>query len=530
MDMEWKSGSARVLRRRVVLVLAVSAAMAVQGAATGLSGQESRVLTLREAVASSLDRNGLLEDALYGLEAAEAQVREAWGSVFPTVNLNASYTRNLDIPTNYLPAIIFDPEAEPGELIGVQFGSDNQWFAQARAEQPLFNAAAFLGVGAADRYATLQQEVVRGQAQQVATETRLQYYGVLLAQEQFRLTSESLARVEQVLGETRSMHRAGLSSEYDVLRLEVELSNLQPNLLRAENAAESARRALSVLMGVEELDEVELAGSLVTVELPALPDAEPVDPLAAENAPPGDRVDEPAADAVWAADGSPVTRGATDLLLDRGILAEALPQQEVLEIAAANRSDLRQLALTLELRETERKVEISQYLPQVSAFGTWTAQGQGDGSPTFFGEQKFAAKAFGIEVSWPLFSGLQRPARVSRLGAVVDQVEAQLEYAREQAENEVRTLHEEAREAYSRAAAQRRAVAQAQRGFDIAGKEYRAGLGSQLQVTDAELALRQSEFNYAQAVFDYLNAQARLDAAIGVVPLVDEGDIVVARR
>jgi outer membrane protein TolC len=61
-------------------------------------------------------------------------------------------------------------------------------------------------------------------------------------------------------------------------------------------------------------------------------------------------------------------------------------------------------------------------------------------------------------------------------------------------------------------------VEQAQRGFEIASAEYRAGVGSQLQITDAELALRQSEFNYAQAVYDYLTARANVDAARGTVP------------
>jgi outer membrane protein TolC len=45
---------------------------------------------------------------------------------------------------------------------------------------------------------------------------------------------------------------------------------------------------------------------------------------------------------------------------------------------------------------------------------------------------------------------------------------------------------------------------------------------TQLELTDAEVALRQSEFNYAQAVYDYLAARARLDEAVGRVPLVDE--------
>ena len=62
---------------------------------------------------------------------------------------------------------------------------------------------------------------------------------------------------------------------------------------------------------------------------------------------------------------------------------------------------------------------------------------------------------------------------------------------------------------------------QAERGFEIASAQYREGLGSQLELTDAEVALRQSEFNYAQAVYDYLVARAQFDEATGLVPLVD---------
>jgi outer membrane protein len=378
----------------------------------------------------------------------------------------------------------------------VRIGTDNQWWAQARATQPLFNAAAFLGVGAADRYETLQQEVVRGRAHQVATETRLRYYDVLLADEQLRLTTNGLVRVRQVLDETRKLHRAGLASEYDVLRLEVELSNLEPNDARSRNAAEAARRSLAVAMGAESLEGVELAGSLLTVPLPA----------------PGGEQDPGVS--------------AGELVLDRGFAAERLPVEEAVAVAFDGRSEIRQLRLMRELRETERRVEISQYLPRISLFGTWTAVGQGNDPLTFFGDQNYNARAVGLEVSVPIFSGFQRPARVSRLTAVVQDVEAQLELARDRTEHEVKTLRDQVREAYDRAVAQRRAVEQATRGYEIARREYGAGIGSQLQVTDAELALRQSEFNYAQAVHDYLTAQAQLDAAVGVVPGVDAGDIV----
>ncbi|HSH45078.1 MAG TPA: TolC family protein [Longimicrobiales bacterium] len=478
-------------------------------AATGAVAQEGdRVLTLRSAMSTSLEGNAGLADARWSLEAARAQAREAWGSVLPSANLVASYTRNVDIPSSFLPAVFLDPDAEPGDLVEVQFGSRNSWFAEVRADQPLFNAAAFLGVGAADRFETLQREVVRGRAQEVATDTRLRYYDVLLAQERLRLTTNSVARVEQALEETRSLHRAGEASEYDVLRLEVELANLEPELQRSRNAEEAARRALAVSMGVEDLEDVELEGSLTTMELP--------------------RVDSPTVVAANAPASGTTGNGAA-LLLARPVAVGALPPEEVLRLASENRSDLRQLRLTHELRKTERRVEVSQYLPRVSLFGTWTAQGQGD-EMAFFGENNFNARAVGVEVSIPLFSGLQRPARVGRLGAEVQQVAAQLDLAEDQARNEVRTLLEQADEAHHRATAQRRAVAQATRGYEIASLEYREGVGGRLQLTDAELALRQSEFNYAEAVYDYLAARARLDAAIGVVPMVDEGDAVAPKR
>ena len=485
--------------RSVGLVLCLLLVIPAAGSGQAASNA-AQVVTLQDAVSASLEANRQLENARWQLEAAQDQAREAWGSVMPQVNLNASYTRNLEVPTQFLPAVIFDPTADPEDVIGVQFGSDNQWFAQARADQPLFNAAAFLGVSAAGRFEELQQEALRGQAQQVATQTRLRYYDVLLAGEQLRLIRQSRDRVARVLDETRKLNEAGLASDYDVLRFEVELSNLEPNVTRSANGLEAARRTLAIAMGRESLDGVELAGSLLSVALPDLPGREPV----------------------------PVEGGSTELMLDRSVRAERLPPGEAVDLALERRSDIKQLVLTKDLRSTERTVEITRYLPQVSVFGTWTASGQGNGSPTFFGDQNATSTALGLEVRVPIFSGFQRPARVSRLGAVVQQVDAQLQLARDQAENQVRTLMDQTVEAYDRVAAQNRAVRQATRGYEIARSQYEAGTGSQLQVTDAELALRQSEFNYAQAVYDYLTTQARLDAAVGVVPMVDAGGESVA--
>ena len=153
-------------------------------------------------MALAMERSRDIHDARYALEVAEEQVTEAWGSVYPRVDFTGSYTRNISPMVNFIPAKFFDPSAGDDELRAVQFGADNAWSTSITFEQPLFEAQAFLGVGAAGRYRTLQEEILRGRTQTLVTRVRLGFYSLLLAQEEYRLVENSIGRVRQSLEET----------------------------------------------------------------------------------------------------------------------------------------------------------------------------------------------------------------------------------------------------------------------------------------------------------------------------------------
>jgi outer membrane protein TolC len=449
-----------------------------------------RQVTLDEAVGLAVSNNRDVESARMNLRTARQQVREAWSSVFPTLDLDLSYTRNVSVASNFLPAIIFDPAADPDELVAVKFGADNVWNLQLRAEQPLFRATAFIGVGTAGRYESLQREIVRGSLIEVATRVKLAYYAALLADESVRLSENSVRRVRQTLDETRKMFEAGISSSYDVLRLEVELANLEPNLRRSRNTAAAAKRNLAVELAVTEMDSIDVVGALR---------------------------DEDADEAVATANGRVRLAGVTEDSAQRTI-------DELVVLARENRSDLRQLRYTEQLRQAELRVEQSEYLPTVSLFGTYSIAAQQNGSPAFFGssgDQRAYGRQVGVSVSLPIFAGFRRPARTSQKRTAIDQVRTQASLLSDRIESDVKALYEEVGEAHSRARAQKFAVSQAQRGYGIARAQYREGIGSQLELTDAEVALRQSEFNYAEAIHDWLTAEARLDQAIGIVPEIE---------
>jgi len=449
-------------------------------------GPPRRAITLDEALRTSLAQNRELAGARLELVGADALVREAWSAVYPTVRATASYTRNLEVPGQFLPARFFDPSAGENEQVLVRFGSDNTWGGALRLEQPVFQASAFIGVGAAARFNALQRESVRGRTQQVVTQTRRAYYDVLLASEAVRLTSESVRRVRQTLEETRAMNRAGMVGDYDVLRLEVELANLEPGLRRSANSLEAAQRSLAVSLALEDLGSLEVVGSLSALRL----------------------------DEAQATDAD-----SRALMHGFGIDApESVPTGELIERALANRSDLRQLRLLESLRTAELRAEQSEYLPRLSLFATYAYSAQADGgiNPLGFGDARSTATPqVGLQLSMPLFSGMARPARVQQKRSAVLQTAMDTRQAEAQVENQVRTLADQVREARQRSEAQAYARSQAQRGYQIASAQFREGIGSRLELTDAEVALRQSEFNYAQAIFDYLSARAQLDEAVG---------------
>jgi outer membrane protein TolC len=487
----WKRAAA--VAGAVLLALAVATVENAHG--QQVTGRPPAV-SLPEAVRTAIRQNRDVEAARLGLREANERVSEAWGSVYPSLDFNASYTRNVTPNVSFLPAAIFGiPDAGPDDYIAVQFSADNQWSSTISLEQPIFEAAAFIGVGAAGRYKNLQEEVVRGVTQDVVTRVRVSYYDLLLQQEQQRLTANSVRRVRESLKETRAMNKAGLTSDYDVLRLEVELANLEPNLRRAENGVRQAQRQLVLELDLPEDAPLTVQGSLAEMNL-----------------------DDPSQN-------SPANQEVLGFTGFGAVHVEEVDR--AMRMAADLRSDLRQLELTESLRKTEMRLQQAEYLPRVSFFGTYQITAQDNGSPNFFGRgdgQRAYGRQVGISVSVPLFGGFSGDARVDQRRAVLRQAETQSRLASNQARVQVQNLVEQADEALMRARGQRLAVTQAQRGYEIASAQYGEGLSSQLELTDAEVALRQSEFNYAQAVYDYLVARARLDEATGQVPMVDTGE------
>ncbi len=478
----------------VVLLLALTIApvRAQDRANLPDSLQINNNITVTQAIQISLANNTQIKRALLSIEDARQQVRTAWSEVIPEISASANYTRNLEVPVNFIPEVVFNPNGDPNKLVPVAFGTDNNWSGGFNVSQILFSGRAFVGVSSSKLFKAAQAENLLATAQQVVTQTRQAFYQVLIAKQQLRLQRDRLERIKKNLEDTRKRLEQGFVDEYAVQQLEVQLSNQQPQVTQAEFAVEDATNNLLDAMGIPVSLDIGVVGSLndynIKDEAASTSENKALKKV--------DRM-------------TPLTLQADSLLLSK---------------AMELRGDMRAIDVQQKLQNKQIKAQKSRYLPTVTTSYNlqWTASEAG--RPNVFGTEQSRARSqtLMLNVSLPIFQGFSRDASVQQAKIQLRDLKLQEYQAKQSTQKQIVAAKGDIREALQTASARKQALQQAQDGYERALKRYQNGLGSQQEVTDAELQLREAEMAYAQMAFNYLSAKARYDQAIGKVPFVSQ--------
>jgi outer membrane protein len=444
-------------------------------------------VNLQTAIETALANSTDMKRALLSVRDADQLENLAWAEVMPTISTDMTYTRNMEIPVNFVPGEFFG--GAPGSLVPIAFGTDNSWDGGFSVQQTLFRGQAFIGINSSSVFRMAQLENYRAASQLVVTRTRQSYHAVLIAKEQLRLQEATISRLRENLATNRSRASAGIIDEYEVLRIEVQLRNEEPRIQQSKNSVNAAYRNLKVLMGMPVDVEFEIEGDLSEFDI--------------------------------------LSNATTPSNTSISLVTNQTPYQPMARAAdvpnlAQSRGDLRVLDYQIQLKKKEISSEKSMYYPNITANYNLRWSAAQPGSPDFFGDTDTRARfqTLGIKASLPLFDGLRRNVNVQRAIISRKDLEEQLSLAERQARNEVITASEEINQVITVLPSVREGIELARTGYDRALARFNNGLGTQLDVTEAELQLRQAQLNYALLVFDYLNSKANYDQAIGRVPFV----------
>jgi outer membrane protein len=288
----------------------------------------------------------------------------------------------------------------------------------------------------------------------VIANAEIAYYSVLQAQRVVDVNQETLAQTQAHLNEAQAYYRVGTRPQFDVTTAQVNVANANVNLISSKNQLRIAGLQLENSMGVH-------------------------------------------SDAPYA---------LSDTL---GVPQFSMSLDSVKSIAISTRQDLLSARARVQSSQSLVSSASGQRMPTLALAGTWNWSGF-----DFPLQSRWNA---GITLSLPIFQGFGIDAQVDLAEANLESSQATLSLAIENALLDVEQNFLSLKEALDRIDATTKLVGQATENLKIAEGRYSFGVGSAIEITDAQVTVANARLNNIQALYDYNTSLIRLKRAMGIV-------------
>ena len=189
-------------------------------------------------------------------------------------------------------------------------------------------------------------------------------------------------------------------------------------------------------------------------------------------------------------------------------------QDQEFPVDELTRHDLSIQKLNIELEERKLSSIKATRVPEVSLIGQYQLQSQEDNFG--FKNQPWQNTSFiAVNLSVPIFSGGRTSAKTKQALIRLDQEKLRKDALYDEVKLEISTISNEWSNAKMQYATQKKNVEAAELNYSMVNQRYINGIGSKLEVSDAELALTSSQFNYLQAFYNLKIYSSDMQKALG---------------
>jgi outer membrane protein TolC len=415
-------------------------------------------LSRAEAVARALERNPTVLRSLADRDSLRGRATEARADALPEVNVHGSFLRYQDPGFFNTPNI---DELPPDVLLAFRPLASNLWGGSVTLKQTLWSFSLGKAIRAAGYAEKLGDENVHTARQDTALRAVYAYNAYLLAIEQRKVAEKVVKQKEVQLEMAKNRLAAGVATELEVLRFDVDLANARTTLLRLSGAVDLVRGDLNAVMRNPTDTEVEPSDTLEFVD-------------------------------------------------------EAAEQQQVVQEATASRPEAKAVAWNEKIYDEAigiYKADMQPRLDLDGAFG-WSTRDTGN-----FFQSNYKKWSLGVSLKIPVFDGWRTAGKVAQARADRARVEQDRAALETQIDLEAKQAVDRLRVAASVFRAAELSVTQARRAADMTNANYQLGAATTLDVLDAQAALTQAEWNRVEALHAHANARAGLRYVLGRDPL-----------
>lgn len=417
--------------------------------------------SLQQAIEYALLNNENVLNAELTKRDAEAQVFETRADGLPQITGSFDYNNSLVIQKSPIPAAFITGNPNDEGVVQVAFGAQHSGNFGINATQMIWDGSFFIGLQAAKM---LREKVVIDKVKaevDVIEQVTKSYYLVLVNETRVGLIDANIANLDSTLRETRILYENGFAEKIDVSRLQVQMNNLKAERKGVEQGVNVSKNLLKLSMGMPVAEEMILTDLLEGIDF--------------------------------------------DYNLN-----------DISNFSLQERVEVQQINYLRSLAELDIKNTYSQYIPKVEFRAGWGRNtGTNDFSDVWKGDQWFSNSAIGVNVSIPIFDGLRKKYTVQRKKIQLQTLDNQYKQLTNSLSQDLINAREALDVSLERLAVQQANLDLAKEVSDITREKYREGVGSNLEVLNAEEDYKESETNYLSALYDAIIAKVDLNKALG---------------
>lgn len=440
-------------KRNRKLLLAVLCSCAI--AAMGQTATDTLRLSLDDCIRIALNENPTIKVAEMEITKVDYSKKEVLGQLLPTVTFSGSYQRTLAKQTMYM-----DTEQGTAKF---RVGRDNAWNTGFNASMPLVMPTLWKSIKLNDTQILQNVEAARSSRLSLVNQVKNAYYALLLAVDSKKVIEENHATAKMNAEIFSNKFKLGTASEYDVLRANVAVTNLEPSILEADNSINQCLLQLKVLMGMDVRANV-----------------------------------------------------APGLTLEQ--YKDEMLRYAPIDTTLAMNSDLRKVDIQTEYLKKALDVQKAAWYPTLSGSVNYMWNSMSNGNP-FQNFQWSGYSTAGLTLSFPLFTGGQRYYKQKQAEVSLREMKWQRENLERSLGMQVKTQLDHIDKSLVQISSNEGGVRQAEKAKDIMQKSFKIGAASFIQLRDTEDALMGARLAYYQAIYDYLVAQSNLELVLGKAPL-----------
>ena len=419
-----------------------------------LQAQETKVLTLKDAITFALENKADAKKAKLDVENSEYQIQEVRSRALPQISANGSLNVNPILQLNALPGDFF---GAPGTTILAPLGQKWNSVAGVTLNQAIYDQSVFIGLKAAKSTREFYQINAQLTEEQVVEKVANAYYQVYVTRQNLNVLDNNLKNTTKVKDIIKGQFENGLAKKIDLDRTLVRISNINTQRQQTLNAVQLQENALKFLMGM---------------------------PLETK-----------------------ISIPETEFEVTATALSAQMPD-------ATKRTEYLLLKKNEQLLEYQKKSVQAAYYPTLSLTGSYNYIGQGPEMPWFKkpadGVYWSDFAAIGLNLNVPIFTGFGTRAKVRQAENKLQSIKVDLEETKLALDFEYENAKTQIDNSIISINNQKENAKLAQEVLTNTNNNYIQGLASLTDLLDAENEWVVAQNNYTTALLDYKLAEIQL--------------------